>query len=750
MSRIDPATIRKINDTANIVEVVSDYVKLTKRGSTYKGLCPFHNERTPSFSVNPARNFCYCFSCHKGGSPVNFIMEKEGLTYPEALRHLANRYGIKIEEREMTDEEKVQSQKREAMYVANEWAMRRMQSDMKETEEGRNVGLQYFYGRGVTEEAIKAFCLGYAMDQGDHMVKASREKGFEPEIMTELGILGESRQEGREGRLYDRFRGRVIFPILNTGGKVVGFGGRDLKGGKAKYINSPESPVYRKSHELYGLYQAKSAIAKQDKCFLVEGYMDVIGMWQSGMENVVASSGTALTDGQIDLIRRFSNNITVLYDGDAAGIKAALRGINMLLAKEMKVKVLLLPDGHDPDSFARQTTPEAFREYVEAHETDIIRFMAKVKMDDAAEDPTRRIEAVHSVVEAIAHIPDPIARNVYVQECALLLKMQIEDITDAVARQRGEIQRRTRAEQDRERLRIMDSVTPAQNGGHPSPVPTQNGQYGQHVTSADSSIESSQDNSSRSTALDPLERNICEIALKYGLLEYPYSEEEKKAVLDEGETPEQITVAEFIDGELAVDNLAVTHPLYARIFSLIMEMHDTLERLKPSWEERQEKLLAKERQNGIDQIASQNLTMDQIVTQERALDLRLKTIKEKRWAEFVREMPGRELASHEDPEIRACVNEMLFTRYELSRLFRRPENPEEDRNHLGQLVRRSVTEFKGGIIDLRISDLMERMRNSAGASEEELRNLQHALAVQMSIRAKVAKTIGERIVNARK
>ena len=278
----------------------------------------FHNERTPSFSVNRRKNFCYCFSCKKGGSPVNFIMEKEGLTYNEALMHLAKKYGIEVQERELTDEERRQQSEHEAMLIANEWAMRQMETDMRDTDEGRDVGMSYLTQRGVTDEAMRAFHLGYAIDNGQHLTNAAAKAGYDIEVLKKLGLLGTS----REGRVYDRFRGRVIFPILNTAGKTIAFGGRDLKGGLAKYINSPESELYKKSNELYGIFQARSAIVREDKCYLVEGYMDVIGMWQSGMKNVVASSGTALTDGQIAMIHRFTQNITLIYDGDAAGIKA--------------------------------------------------------------------------------------------------------------------------------------------------------------------------------------------------------------------------------------------------------------------------------------------------------------------------------------------------------------------------------------------------------------------------------------------
>ena len=354
---IDKATVGKIMDAANIVEVVSDYVHLIRRGANYVGLCPFHNERTPSFSVSPKRNFCYCFSCKKGGSPVNFIMEKEGLNYHDALLTLAKKYGIKVEERELTDEERARQGRREAMLVANEWAMLEMSKNLTSTEEGRSVGLSYLYKRGVTEDAVKRYRLGYALESPGALLDAARRKGIAQETLQELGLVGVS----QNGKPYDRFRGRVIFPVFNPSGKVVAFGGRDLKGGPAKYVNSPESDLYKKSNELYGIFQAKSEIVRQDRCYLVEGYLDVIGMYMAGVENVVASSGTALTDGQIAMIHRFTNRITLIYDGDSAGIKAAFRGMDMLLSHKMEVSLVLLPDGHDPASYATSQTPEAFR-----------------------------------------------------------------------------------------------------------------------------------------------------------------------------------------------------------------------------------------------------------------------------------------------------------------------------------------------------------------------------------------------------
>jgi DNA primase len=376
MRRIDPQTVRKILDTADIVEVVSDFVNLKRRGQNYVGLCPFHNERTPSFSVSKARGICKCFSCGKGGNTVNFIMEIEQLSYGEALRWLAKKYNIEIEEQELTPEQLAAASRRESMLALNDFALEHFQHNLTDHPDGQAIGLAYFRARGITDAAIKRFRLGYALEQRDALVSAARAKGYSDDLLAENGLCIRT----EHGSLYDRFRGRVIYPVFALSGKVLAFGGRTLRKDKdvAKYVNSPESIIYSKSRELYGMYQARRAIVQQDKCILVEGYMDVISMSQRGIENVVASSGTSLTEGQIAMIHRFTNNVTVVYDSDAAGIKASLRGIDMLLAEGLNIKVMLLPEGDDPDSFAQSHTLEEIQAYMAENETDFLRFKAQV------------------------------------------------------------------------------------------------------------------------------------------------------------------------------------------------------------------------------------------------------------------------------------------------------------------------------------------------------------------------------------
>ena len=412
---IDKATIDKIMNAANIVEVVSEFVSLRKAGVNYKGLCPFHNEKTPSFMVSPAKGYCHCFSCGKGGNAVGFIMEHEQMTYPEALRWLARKYHIEIREREMSDDEKREQSERESLFILNEWALRYFQDNLWHSEKGKAIGMEYFRSRGFRDDTMNKFQLGYALPEWDALAKTALAKGFKEKYLIDTGLC--YRKE--DGTLQDRYHGRVIFPVHTVTGRVVAFGGRILGSDKklAKYVNSPESLIYHKSNELYGIYQAKQAITRNDRCYLVEGYIDVTSMHQSGVENVVASSGTSLTTGQIRLIRRFTSNITVLYDGDSAGIHASMRGIDMLLAEGMNVKVLLLPDGDDPDSFARKHTAQEFRDYIETSQSDFIEFKTNLLLKGVT-DPVKRSEAISSIVKSVSVIQDQITRATYISECS--------------------------------------------------------------------------------------------------------------------------------------------------------------------------------------------------------------------------------------------------------------------------------------------------------------------------------------------
>ena len=437
---IDKPTIARIMDSTKIEEVVSEFVTLKKRGINYVGLCPFHNDSHPSFSVSPTRGICHCFTCGKGGNAINFLMELEQMTYPEALRWLANKYHIEIQEREMTNEEKLRESERESMFIVNEWAAKYFQDILQNDVDGRAIGMQYFRSRGFRDDIIRKFQLGFALNQRTALFDEAVKKGYQPKYLVDTGLCfkvdkEEAGNKSGQDKYLDRFSGRAIFPWLSVSGKVVAFGGRVLdtrtKGVSQKYVNSPDSIIYHKERELYGLYQAKKAIAKEDCVYMVEGYTDVISMHQCGIENVVANSGTALSIHQIRLLHRFTSNIVLLYDGDAAGVHAALRGTDMLLEEEMNVKVLLLPDGNDPDSFARNHTAEDFRKYIEDHQVDFIQFKTDISLRGVT-DPVKRSQAINSIVESISKIKNQITRAAYITDCAHRLGVNEAIIVNAL------------------------------------------------------------------------------------------------------------------------------------------------------------------------------------------------------------------------------------------------------------------------------------------------------------------------------
>ena len=437
---IDKPTIARIMDSTKIEEVVSEFVTLKKRGINYIGLCPFHNDSHPSFSVSPTRGICHCFTCGKGGNAINFLMELEQMTYPDALRWLAKKYNIEIQEREMTSEEKQRESERESMFIVNEWAAKYFQDILQNDVDGRAIGMQYFRSRGFRDDIIRKFQLGFALPQRTALFDEAVKKGYNPKYLTATGLCfkvdkDEAGNRSGQDQYLDRFSGRAIFPWTSVSGKIVAFGGRVLdtrtKGVNQKYVNSPDSEIYHKERELYGLYQAKKAIAKEDCVYMVEGYTDVISMHQCGIENVVANSGTALSIHQIRLLHRFTSNIVLLYDGDAAGVHAALRGTDMLLEEEMNVKVLLLPDGNDPDSFARNHTAEDFRKYIEDHQVDFIQFKTDISLRGVT-DPVKRSQAINSIVESISKIKNQITRAAYITDCAHRLGVNEAIIVNAL------------------------------------------------------------------------------------------------------------------------------------------------------------------------------------------------------------------------------------------------------------------------------------------------------------------------------
>jgi len=540
---IDQATKDRIVDAANIVDVVSEFVTLRRRGVNYVGLCPFHADKTPSFYVSPSKNICKCFACGEGGSPVYFVMKHEQLSYHDALKFLAKKYHIDVQERELTDDEKQTQSDRESMFIVNAWAQKHFTSRLFEHEEGRTIGLRYFIERGFREEIIRKFQLGYSLEKRDDLYQTAINNGYKEVYLEKTGLI--SRYEN--DAVADRFRGRIIFPVHTMSGKVVAFGGRILKKNEktAKYVNSPESELYHKSRELYGIYFAKQAIAKADKCFLVEGYTDVITMFQAGVENVVASSGTALTQGQINMIRRITTNITVIYDGDAAGIKAAIRGIDLLLEEGMNVKVVLLPDGEDPDSFARKRNAFDFTLYIQQQETDFIRFKTKLLLDEMGDDPVKRATLISDILRSIAVIPDNIIRSVYIKECSDLLEIKEQTLLNELNKIR--LNRKKTAESSRPTA-TATALPPSAD--EPAPPPDE---------------PASPNNSQLSTLNSQLNKSPFKV-YEEGLLRYivQYGE---RVLFDYMEEDEHIIIriAEYIYDELQQDDLTFYTPEYRTI-----------------------------------------------------------------------------------------------------------------------------------------------------------------------------------------
>lgn len=553
---IDKQTVDKILDAAQIVDVVSDFVTLRKRGVNYIGLCPFHDEKTGSFTVSPAKGIFKCFGCGKGGGPVHFIMEHEQLDYPGALKYLAKKYHIEVVEKELTPEEQQSQSDREAMFALNTWAQAYFTKQMNETDEGRAIGLSYFHSRGFTDETIEKFGLGYCLDKSDMMTMTALNSGYKADFIEKCG-LGNRRDNGT---WYDRFRGRVMFPVHTLSGKVVAFGGRVLKKDDktAKYVNSPESEIYHKSNELYGIYFAKQSIVKQDRCFLVEGYTDVISMHQAGITNVVASSGTSLTPGQIRLIHRFTPNITVLYDGDAAGIKASIRGIDLLLEEGMNVKVVLLPDGEDPDSYAQNNNASDFIDFIDKNQVDFIRFKIQLLLDEIGNDPIKKAGLIQDVVHSISLIPDNIVRSVYAKECATQL-----DIDEKVVL--AEIQKILRARREKELVRKSNGDYTPQSYATEEKHDTNPLYRQENVGSNGESQTVNPQLSTFGSQFDKEEMNILRYVVRYG----------GEVLFEVGDGQFQ-TVSEFVVAslvDLEMDGGKIFHnPLHQRMLDCVREV----------------------------------------------------------------------------------------------------------------------------------------------------------------------------------
>lgn len=699
---IDQATIDRILEAADIVNVVSEFVTLRKRGVNYVGLCPFHDDKSPSFYVSPAKNICKCFACGAGGTPVHFIMNHEQLSYYEALRFLAKKYNIEIQERELTEQEKQARNERESMLIVNNWAANYFQQNLHEQAEGRSVGMRYFAERGLREEMIRKFQLGYSLDQRDALFRSATAAGYKPSYLEKTGLV--IRYDN--GRVNDRFRGRVIFPVHTLSGKVVAFGGRILKKDEkaAKYVNSPESEIYHKGNELYGLYFAKQAIVKKDRCFLVEGYMDVIGMHQVGIENVVASSGTALTGGQIRLIHRFTGNITVLYDGDAAGIKAALRGIDMLIEEGMKVKVVLLPDGEDPDSFARRGA-SAFDTYIQEHETDFIRFKMQLALQDAANDPIKRTALISDILRTIALIPDNIARAVYLRECSETMAIDEQILLNEVnkLRQQKKQQGGYSSPTPRPLPTPTDSSAPADSALAPpegmlppvvSPTQTETPSspneppaFDQIPLEEEVALQQQPQPSPAPTPMtasrfEQYERPIARYVVRYGeRIIFDYEDEETGQ-------PVQMRLAEYVQFDLSRDEIEIENPLYRQLV---------------------EEAAAHCKEEGFS--------------------------------------ASRYFLSHPDLKISMLAANLESDKYHLSNYHSRFQTIEQESDRLDYNVPQMLYALKEAHIQQEIKDMQKLLKEAqAEGSMERIMELMKQLSLLNDIRRQLCKQLGERIV----
>ncbi|MFA4054095.1 DNA primase [Duncaniella muris] len=734
MRKIDNATVQRILDAADIVEVVSDFVALKRRGANYVGLCPFHNDRSPSFYVSKAKGMCKCFSCGEGGSPVSFIMKLEQLSFTEALRYLAKKYNIEIEEREMTDEEQQAETDRENMLAVNDFAMRYFEKNLKETQEGRDIGLSYFRYRGISDAMVERFHLGYAVEGRDALFATALERGYSEKYLLSTGLC--SRTD--DGRVFDRFRGRVIYPILSLSGKVVAFGGRTLSKEKkiAKYVNSPESDIYLKRRELYGLYQAKQAIAKAQKCILVEGYMDVISMHQAGVCNVVASSGTALTVEQVRLIKRFTSNVTLIYDSDAAGIKASLRGIELLLQDGMDIKVLLLPEGDDPDSFAQSHSSTEVEEYIKAHETDFISFMARILMGEAADDPARRAQVITRIVKTIALIPDEITRRVYVQECSRLLFMDEDVLRREVGKYYNEY--RLKSREDRERRQAF-----ADYADEPGPGPASaEKQTAAGVAGQQPQVQVSAQGK-HAKFLRTYELAIVRLVAKYG--NYAFAEG-----IDEDGNNQPMTVLEYIEADLAADeirfeNSDIAHFLDMAIVLSRATWNEDIEHCRVQLEERRRSEFAA----GVEEIRRKATDVGSISAMERSLQETVDADYARRLDEFAATYLGRLMCSSPDDVVREMASDLVVERHILSKMHTKYAKVDTEQDLLGELVPRALHELKDAILWTRLQDVRSLLAACGGDYDRSIELMKEMKEIENS-RSELAKLIGDRVIVPRK
>lgn len=735
---IDQATVSQILDTADIVDVVSDFVSLRKRGSNWVGLCPFHNDRTPSFSVSRVKGIYKCFSCGEGGGAVNFIMKHEQMSYVEALKYLAAKYHIEVKERELTDEERTAQTVRESMLVLNEWACQFFEKQLWETTEGQEVGLSYFRHRGFSDATIRKFRLGYSPEDRKALYNAALQQGYSRDLLLELGLC----KDDNHGGGFDFYRGRVMFPIFNVAGKVIAFGGRTLKKtDPAKYFNSPDSVIYNKSMStMYGLFQAKRAISKLNKCFIVEGYADVISMHQAGFENVIASSGTALTEGHIHLLHRFTENVTELFDGDAAGIHAALRGIDMLLKEGLNIKVLLLPDGEDPDSYAQSHSSSEVEQYINENEQDFIHFKTNILLKDSKNDPIKRSQAINEVVKSIAVIPTEITRSVYAQECATLFGIKEEVLLREIQKQIRKNRDEEFKRRERDKLRQQAITTEPQLVPSDAEQPQQDAPPEFYATPQPTVPVFHRTEQIHLSDIDRQERVLIKYISKYGMCYLC------DTAYDDG-TQQPTTVVEFVHSELEIDKIQFSVPLHKAIFDFALNQVENFYRDLETFQRQTSEWADKEYAERLQTIDPTGLTNNELQKREQELRASVDEQVAQRITIFRQNYLERRLCSHPDDDIRNLACDLVTEKHQLSKIYTQNAYVATEFDRLLSLVPKSIYTWKNALIADQIKSLQAQMQS--GRLDKDNTQLLQRLQELYRVRSQLAKLIGDRVVNPR-
>lgn len=731
MKKIDDETRQRILDATDIVEVVSDFVSLKRRGANYIGLCPFHNERTPSFSVSRSRGICKCFSCGEGGSAVNFIMKIENIGYYDALKYLARKYGIEVREHEVSAEEREAENRRESMMAANDFALAHFEHNIHDTETGKEIGLSYFKERGINDEMIKHFHLGYALDRPDELLKTALSKGYREQVLLDTGLCAQN----THGVTYDRFKGRVIYPIFSVSGRPIAFGGRTLRSDKkiAKYVNSPESEIYHKSSVLYGLYQAKQSIVRKDKCFLVEGYMDVISMCQAGIQNVVASSGTSLTQGQIRLLHRFTKNVTVIYDSDAAGIKASLRGIDLLLVEGLNIKVLLLPDGDDPDTFAQHNSPAYVEKYIEDNEQDFIGFKTRILLDGAKNDPLKRSQVITDIINSVACIPDPITRRIYLQESSRSL--DIDEKTLALQLKR--------AMASKEEKRHYEATVNEYARNLPQTDTTiahESEKRAPDHSAATATLPSIKSATSTSF-IRPYEIELLRYVVRYGMIKLCDAYDIENKVVS-------LTVYDYIYRDFLDEGIGFSSEDCAKLWEAISTIAANWSEDWPIHNDVAEHKVAEFEAKRRQEIKEQATDMQDIQRMERLLSLDVANLRDELDKAYTCNYLSERLLSHPDDIVRNLAGELAINKHSLSKIYNKTAHIVSELDMLPQKLPEALYSLKYAILinqerSLR-AQLTKLQKDSSSNFEQQISIIQQLRDTNVSLR-KLAFFLGERI-----